>query len=139
MGQIAVKKIAFIGGGAMAKAIIKGIIGGGLIAPEMITVGEPTEAHARTLHEAFGVNVTTDNKEAVKDADLVIFAVKPQVAPVALVPELMAAMKRMPGYFLSWAVLRLRSCMPMLRVPGSPHDAEHSAGSRCRHDCYLLR
>lgn len=94
MGQIAVKKIAFIGGGAMAKAIIKGIIGGGLIAPEKITVGEPTEAHARILHEAFGVNVTTDNKEAVKDADLVIFAVKPQVAPVALVPELMAAMKK---------------------------------------------
>ena len=53
----------------------------------MITVGEPTEAHARSLHEAFGVNVTTDNKEAVKDADLVIFAVKPQVAPVALVPD----------------------------------------------------
>ena len=94
MGQIAVKNIAFIGGGAMAKAIIKGIIGGGLIAPDMITVGEPTEAHARSLHEAFGVNVTTDNKEAVKDADLVIFAVKPQVAPVALVPELMAAMKK---------------------------------------------
>ena len=94
MGQIAVKKIAFIGGGAMAKAIIKGIIGGGLIAPEMITVGEPTEAHARSLLEAFGVNVTTDNKEAVKDADLVIFAVKPQVAPVALVPELVAAMKK---------------------------------------------
>lgn len=115
MGQIAVKKIAFIGGGAMAKAIIKGIIGGGLIAPEMINVGEPTEAHARSLHEAFGVNVTTDNKEAVKDADLVIFAVKPQVAPVALVPELMAAMKRMPGCFLSWAALRWNSCMPMLR------------------------
>ena len=94
MGQIAVKKIAFIGGGAIAKAIIKGFIGGGLIAQEMITVGEPTEAHARSLHEAFGVNVTTDNKEAVKDADLVIFAVKPQVAPVALVPELMAAMKK---------------------------------------------
>ena len=94
MGEIAVKKIAFIGGGAMAKAIIKGILGGGLIAPEMITVGEPTEAHARSLHEAYGVNVTTDNKEAVKDADLVIFAVKPQVAPVALVPELIAAMKK---------------------------------------------
>ena len=55
MGEIAVKKIAFIGGGAMAKAIIKGILGCGLIAPEMITVGEPTEAHAQSLREAYGV------------------------------------------------------------------------------------
>ena len=93
MGQIAVKQNALIGGGAMEKAIIKGNIEDGLSEPEMITVGEPTEAHARSLHEAFGVNVTTDNKEAVKDADLVIFAVKPQVAPVALVNEVVDAVK----------------------------------------------
>ena len=34
MGKINLNKIAFIGGGAMAKAIIKGIIGGGLVRSE---------------------------------------------------------------------------------------------------------
>lgn len=140
MGQIAVKKIAFIGGGAMAKAIIKGIIGGGLIAPEMITVGEPTEAHARSLHEAFGVNVTTDNKEAVKDADLVIFAVKPQVAPVALVPELMAAMKKDAWVLSIMGSVTLEQLhayapgFPVIRtMPNTPPK------SRRRYDCHLLR
>ena len=94
MGKINLNKIAFIGGGAMAKAIIKGIIGGGLVAPEQIMVGEPTEAHAAVLHAEYGVNTTTDNKEAVRDADLVIFAVKPQVAPVALTPDLIACFKK---------------------------------------------
>lgn len=94
MGKINLNKIAFIGGGAMAKAIIKGIIGGGLVAPEQIMVGEPTEAHAAALHAEYGVNTTTDNKEAVRDADLVIFAVKPQVAPVALTPDLIACFKK---------------------------------------------
>lgn len=97
MGQViklAVKKIAFIGGGAMAKAIIKGIIGGGLVQPEMITVGEPTKEHADSLHAAYGVNTTTDNKAAVADADLVIFAVKPQVAPVAITADLVACFKK---------------------------------------------
>ena len=93
MGKINLNKIAFIGGGAMAKAIIKGIIGGGLVAPEQIMVGEPTEAHAAALHADYGVKTTTDNKEAVRDADLVIFAVKPQVAPVALTPDLIACFK----------------------------------------------
>ena len=94
MGKINLNKIAFIGGGAMAKAIIKGIIGGGLVAPEQIMVGEPTEAHAAALHADYGVNTTTDNKEAVRDADLVIFAVKPQVAPVALTPDLIDCFKK---------------------------------------------
>ena len=94
MGKINLKKIAFIGGGAMAKAIIKGMIGGGLVAPEQIMVGEPTEAHAAALHADYGVKTTTDNKEAVRDADLVIFAVKPQVAPVALTPDLIACFKK---------------------------------------------
>ena len=94
MGKINLNKIAFIGGGAMAKAIIKGIIGGGLVAPEQIMVGEPTEAHAAALHADYGVKTTTDNKEAVRDADLVIFAVKPQVAPVALTPDLIACFKK---------------------------------------------
>ena len=46
------------------------------------------------LNETYGVKATTDNKEAVRDADLVIFAVKPQVAPVALTSDLVAEFKK---------------------------------------------
>ena len=78
----------------MAEAIIKGIIGSGLIAGESIAVGEHTAERCTYLNETYGVKATTDNKEAVRDADLVIFAVKPQVVPVALTSDLVAEFKK---------------------------------------------
>ena len=89
-----VQKIAFVGGGAMAEAIIKGILACGLLAAENIFVGNRTQKRCDYLKEKYGINAMTDNKAAVAEADLVIFAVKPQVAPVALTPELVAAMKK---------------------------------------------
>lgn len=88
------QKIAFVGGGAMAEAIIKGIVGSGLLAPENIFVGNPTQKRCDYLNEKYHVQAMSDNKAAVADADLVIFAVKPQVAPVALTEDLMGAMKK---------------------------------------------
>ena len=87
------KKIAFIGGGAMAEAIIKGILGGGLISASDIYVGNRTQKRCDYLNATYGVQAMTDNQAAVAEADLVIFAVKPQVAPVALTPALMAHVK----------------------------------------------
>ena len=87
------KKIAFIGGGAMAEAIIKGILGGGLIAASDIYVGNRTQKRCDYLNATYGVQAMTDNQAAVAEADLVIFAVKPQVAQVALTPALMAHVK----------------------------------------------
>ena len=87
------KKIAFIGGGAMAEAIIKGVLGGGLIAASDIYVGNRTQKRCDYLNATYGVQAMTDNQAAVAEADLVIFAVKPQIAPVALTPALMAHVK----------------------------------------------
>ena len=87
------KKIAFIGGGAMAEAIIKGVLGGGLIAASDIYVGNRTQKRCDYLNATYGVQAMTDNQAAVAEADLIIFAVKPQVAPVALTPALMAHVK----------------------------------------------
>ena len=77
----------------MAEAIIKGITGSGLVAGSAIAVGEHGAERCAYLKETYGVNATTDNNEAVREADLVIFAVKPQVAPVAITSELVANFK----------------------------------------------
>lgn len=74
------KKISFIGGGNMAQALISGLIGCG-VKPESITVADPSEEVRQQL-AAKGLNTvdpTVDAKAAVKDADLVVLAVKPQV------------------------------------------------------------
>ena len=71
-------KLAFIGGGKMAEAIINGVITGGLAGGPDIAVGEPVPARRDHLTGAFGVTALEDNLESVGAADLVVLAVKPQ-------------------------------------------------------------
>ncbi len=94
MTALKLNKICFIGGGAMCEAIVKGIVANGLLQGEQIAVGNPTQARCDYLHATYGVKALTDNMQAVAGADLVIFSVKPQVAPVALTPELIACVKK---------------------------------------------
>lgn len=86
--------IAFIGGGAMAEAIIKGILGAQLAEPGEIVVGDPTAARCEYLHKTYGVTALTDNLAVVKKAGLVILAVKPQVVDAAITAALVAAMSQ---------------------------------------------
>ena len=76
--------ICFIGGGNMAQALIGGLISRGL-PPTRITVSDPVEK-VRLLLAEKDVCVTDDNIAAIRDADIVLFAVKPQVLASVLKP-----------------------------------------------------
>ena len=76
--------ISFIGGGNMAQALIGGLIARGLPATR-ITVSDPVEQVRQLLQEK-DIQVTDDNVEAIKNADIVVFAVKPQVLAQVLKP-----------------------------------------------------
>ncbi|KAL7805030.1 pyrroline-5-carboxylate reductase [Trichoderma aethiopicum] len=71
-------KLAFIGGGNMASAIIGGLTNQG-IDKQNIIVSEPWDVNREKI-AATGVRTTTSNTEAGQDADLIVIAVKPQVA-----------------------------------------------------------
>ncbi|KAL6872723.1 pyrroline-5-carboxylate reductase [Trichoderma novae-zelandiae] len=71
-------KLAFIGGGNMASAIIGGLANQG-IDKQNIIVSEPWDVNREKI-AATGVRTTTSNTEAGQDADLIVIAVKPQVA-----------------------------------------------------------
>jgi len=68
---------AFIGGGNMGGALIRGLIAKGL-PPGSISVGEAVQARRIALADELGVHVSADNREVVEGADLVVLAVKPQ-------------------------------------------------------------
>jgi pyrroline-5-carboxylate reductase len=70
-------RIAFIGGGHMSSALVGGLHSRGA-APQDITVADPVAGQRQRLQFDFGVRVTSDNAAAVRDADLVVLAVKPQ-------------------------------------------------------------
>jgi pyrroline-5-carboxylate reductase len=71
-------KIALVGGGNMARGLIGGLQRAGLPATN-ITVAEPDATGRGQLAQQFGVVVTSDNHLAVRGADVVVLAVKPQI------------------------------------------------------------
>jgi pyrroline-5-carboxylate reductase len=70
-------RIAFIGGGHMTTSLIGGLRARG-VAAEQLFVSDPMAAQLERLQASFGVRTTSDNALAVRDADLVVLAVKPQ-------------------------------------------------------------
>lgn len=76
-------KIAFIGGGNMATALISGLQRR-KPSPEWIKVSEPSQLARQKLREDHGVQCYDRAEPAIHDADVIVLAVKPQVMPAAL-------------------------------------------------------
>jgi pyrroline-5-carboxylate reductase len=71
-------RIAFIGGGNMARSLIGALLRGSTAAGT-ITVAEPNADLRAQLVDDFGIAAFTDGTEAARDADIVVLSVKPQV------------------------------------------------------------
>jgi len=72
------KRIAFIGPGVMAEAMIAGLLNRKLSKAQNISVSGPRAERGEELRKKYGIRVTTDNAAAVHDADVVVLSVKPQ-------------------------------------------------------------
>ena len=72
------KKIAFIGSGEMAEAMIAGMLRKKLARPENLLASGPRIERGVQLKEKYGLQPFTDNNTAVPTADLVVLSVKPQ-------------------------------------------------------------
>jgi len=73
------KTIAFIGGGNMAEAILKGLLATGKD-PQELLVSEPLAERRTYLEQQYGIRTGSDNLEAVAAAGTVVLAIKPQMA-----------------------------------------------------------
>ena len=85
-------KVAIIGAGNMGGAIARGLAQGTIIPASDVTVADPFSGSLETLQADYPeINVTTENPKAIKDADIVILAVKPwlidQVLKSGYVPQ----------------------------------------------------
>ena len=73
------QKIAFIGSGKMAEAMIKGLLRQNLVESSQLIAAGPRPERKEHLIGEYAIQATTDNAEAARDRDIIILSFKPQV------------------------------------------------------------
>jgi pyrroline-5-carboxylate reductase len=76
---LAAHTIGVIGAGNMAEALIRGLVKGGHVAADRIVASGPRKERLAALARDYTIRTTTDNREVVRAADLIVLAVKPQI------------------------------------------------------------
>lgn len=79
MSSMVSHKIACIGAGQMAEAFIGGLLAAKITEPADVWATDPSEPRRDLIKQRFGIRVGSDNHEAVRWADTVLLAVKPQM------------------------------------------------------------
>jgi pyrroline-5-carboxylate reductase len=78
MGQQ--RRLGMIGCGQMGEALLRGILAAKLIPPSQIIVFDPVADRLDLMTRQYGVAGGADNRQVAEKVDLLVLAVKPQVA-----------------------------------------------------------
>jgi pyrroline-5-carboxylate reductase len=73
------KKLAVLGAGKLGGILLRAYLKQGLFSPKRVSATVKHGEKAAALAKELGVSVTNDNRKAVKDADIILLGVKPQV------------------------------------------------------------
>jgi len=79
--------LGVIGAGVMAESMLAGLLAKQLADPELVTCSHPRDERRTELTARHGVRCVASNLEAVRGADVVLLAVKPQLL-TRVMPEL---------------------------------------------------
>ncbi len=131
-------RIAIIGCGNLGQALANGIIASGAVAAQNITVTRRNLTSLSALG-TLGVRLTSDNREAVSNADLIILAVKPyNVEPlIKEFADLLDAKRHVvvsvaTGITLKQIGAHVPATMPLFRaMPNTAADVRESVTAIC--------
>jgi pyrroline-5-carboxylate reductase len=73
------KRIATVGSGVMAEAMIAGLLRGKQVSPDQIVASHPRADRRDELVASYGIGTVEDNATAVANADVIVLAIKPQM------------------------------------------------------------
>ncbi len=73
------RRIGFLGAGAMASALINGLLHSKSVEPSQIRASDVKAARLAELAKTYGIETTTDNAALVRWSNLLVVAVKPQI------------------------------------------------------------
>lgn len=71
-------RVAFIGGGVMGGAMIRSLLAKNVASSEDIAASDVSQSRRGLLSDKYGIKTVANNREAIKEADVIILAVKPQ-------------------------------------------------------------
>lgn len=74
-------RLAFLGAGQMAEAIIRGVVDARLIAPDRVVATDVRPARLEHLQQSLGIRAEASNPAAVALGEIVFLTVKPQDLP----------------------------------------------------------
>lgn len=72
-------RVAIVGAGVMAEAMITGLLADRAVGPAQLMASHPRRDRREALVREHGIKVVAGNADAVQDADIVVVAVKPQM------------------------------------------------------------
>jgi pyrroline-5-carboxylate reductase len=79
MSPLSNATIATVGSGVMAEAMIAGLLRDGLVTPDRVIASHPRAERRETLESAYGIRTVAGNADAVRDADVILLGIKPQM------------------------------------------------------------
>ncbi|HEX8832926.1 MAG TPA: pyrroline-5-carboxylate reductase [Abditibacteriaceae bacterium] len=79
-------KIAFLGAGAMGEALMRGLLDAQIYEPQNIVAFDVAAARLQQLSDELKIATADNTTAAVRDAEIVVLAVKPQMIASALEP-----------------------------------------------------
>lgn len=72
-------RVGIVGAGVMAEAMVAGLLADRAVAPAQLVASHPRRDRRELLAERHGITVVARNAEAVREAEIVVLAVKPQM------------------------------------------------------------
>lgn len=78
------RKLCFLGAGNMGEALISGLVNSKTAEPENIVCTDIREDKLARIADSYGVHTSTDNLAAVAGAEIIVYAVKPQIMAAVL-------------------------------------------------------
>jgi len=73
------KQVGFVGSGNMGEALIRGLLHGHLCRPDQILCSDVRAEKLKWIRDQYGVKGTSHNPEVIKQSNIIILAVKPQI------------------------------------------------------------
>jgi pyrroline-5-carboxylate reductase len=87
------KRIGFVGCGNMGEALVKGLVEAHVVQAQALMAADTRGDRLTELERRYGLRIAKDNVELVRESDVVVLAVKPQIM-AAVLKEIASSLSR---------------------------------------------